>query len=76
MSDGKFSCAVYRKFVCNNSVLCSFWKYWLYERCSGTSSMMQYDECNIPTCGSHETNTTECHGTESDMDKFYHLGDK
>ena len=33
--EGKFLCAVCRKGVGSNSMLCLFCRYWMYERCSG-----------------------------------------
>ena len=81
MIDGKFPFAVYRKDVGHNSVLCLFWKYWVFERCNGTSGKVMEYKFNFPTCGSQETGTREYQGKESDghslevMKKFCHLSD-
>ena len=34
-TEDKFSCAVYRKGVGSNSILCQFCRWWVYKRCSG-----------------------------------------
>ena len=41
--DGKFPCAVYRKGLGSNFILCQFCRCWLHKRCSGFKGKLRDD---------------------------------
>ena len=44
-TEDKFSCAVYRKGVGSNSILCQFCRWWVYKRCSGIRDKLKRMVC-------------------------------
>ena len=54
----KFSCAVCRKGVGINSIICQFCRCWVHKRCSGVRGKLKEDiKCQTST--NHQTDTTE-----------------
>ena len=56
----KFPCAVCRKGVENNSILCLFCRCWEHKRCSGIRGKLKEDrKFKWQTCGNQQTDVTK-----------------
>ena len=64
--EDKFPCAVYRKGVSSNSILCRFCRCWLHKRCSAIRSKLKEDsKFKFQTCANQQKDIAEdCAGIE------------
>lgn len=80
-----FSCAVCRKDVGCNFILCQFYKCWVRKKCSGIGGRLKQDEefkCWTGASQKRKRTTEECPGIESYgsylavVEKIYYHSDK
>ena len=79
---GKFLCAVCRKDVGSNSILCQFCRCWVHKRCSGIRGKLKVDsKFKCQTCMNQQMDIAEdypgieLHGQSLEIVEKFYLGD-
>ena len=81
--EGKFPCAVFRKVLGSNSILCQFCRCWVHKRCSFIKAKQNDNsKFKYQTCTNQETYMAkDCAGMELNgqffeiAEKFCYIGD-